>query len=52
MERGEFRGRVEHVVSYQAAHFASLEELTAFMARVLTADAHEPAPTGTEGNSA
>ena len=30
-------GRVEHVVSGQAAHFASLEELLAFLTRVLTA---------------
>ena len=30
-------GRVEHVVSGQVAHFHSLEELLAFMARVLTA---------------
>ena len=29
-------GRVEHVVSGQATHFASPEELLAFMARVLT----------------
>jgi hypothetical protein len=29
-------GRVEHVVSGQAPHFASLEELLAFIARVLT----------------
>ena len=29
-------GRVEHVVSGQATHFQSLEELVAFMARVLT----------------
>ena len=28
-------GRVEHVVSGQATHFASPEELLAFMARVL-----------------
>jgi hypothetical protein len=28
-------GRVEHVVSGQAAHFSSLEELLAFIARVL-----------------
>ena len=34
-EKGQFRGRVEHIVSYQAAHFASVEELTAFMAWVL-----------------
>ena len=35
VEQGRFVGRVEHVVSGQAAHFASLEELLAFMARVL-----------------
>src|SRR5687767_5942465 len=33
--RGRIAGRVEHVVSGQAAHFDSLEELLAFMARVL-----------------
>jgi hypothetical protein len=32
---GRLAGRVEHVVSGQATHFASLEELLAFMARVL-----------------
>ena len=37
LERGHCTGRVEHVVSGQATHFASLEELVAFMARVLTA---------------
>jgi hypothetical protein len=34
-------GRVEHVVSGQATHFHSLEELLAFISRVLTA---VPAP--------
>ena len=29
-------GRVEHVVSYQVARFHSLDELLAFMLRVLT----------------
>ena len=37
LEHGRCAGRVEHVVSGQATHFASLEELMAFMARVLTA---------------
>ena len=37
LERGHCAGRVEHVVSGQATHFASLEELVAFMAKVLTA---------------
>ncbi len=34
--QGRMAGRVEHVVSGQAAHFASLEELLAFIARVLS----------------
>ena len=33
--QGRIEGRVEHVVSGQATHFSSLEELLAFMARVL-----------------
>jgi hypothetical protein len=36
VEHGEFRGRVEHIVSYQAARFDSLKELAAFMLRVVT----------------
>ena len=34
--QGRCVGRVEHVVSGQAAHFDSLEELVAFIGRVLT----------------
>ncbi len=34
--QGRLAGRVEHVVSGQATHFQSLEELLAFIARVLT----------------
>ena len=37
LEHGHFKGRVEHVVSYEAARFESLEELVAFMVRVITA---------------
>jgi hypothetical protein len=33
--RGCIAGRVEHVVSGQSTHFESLDELLAFMARVL-----------------
>jgi hypothetical protein len=33
--QGRVAGRVDHVASGQTAHFASLEELLAFMARVL-----------------
>jgi hypothetical protein len=36
MAHGRCAGRVEHVVSGQATHFYSLEELLAFIARVLT----------------
>jgi hypothetical protein len=35
LERWHVEGRVEHVVSGQATHFHSLEELFAFMTRVL-----------------
>ena len=34
--QGRLAGRVEHVVSGQATHFASPEELLAFLAQVLT----------------
>jgi hypothetical protein len=36
--RGHLAGRVEHVVSGQAADFQSLETLLAFIARVLRAE--------------
>ncbi len=36
IEQGQFKGRVEHLVSGQAAHFESLEELVAFIVRVVT----------------
>ena len=35
LETGHMAGRVEHVVSGQATHFASLDTLLAFMVRVL-----------------
>jgi len=37
VENGEFKGRVEHVVSYQETLFESLEELGTFIVRVVTA---------------
>jgi hypothetical protein len=37
MEHGDFRGRVEHLNSMQATHFASVEELLAFIARIVAA---------------
>jgi hypothetical protein len=36
LAHGRCTGRVEHVVSGQAAHFVSLEELLTFIDRVLT----------------
>ena len=36
VEHGEFRGRVEHVVSMQTRRFHSLEELAAFIMQVVT----------------
>ena len=35
--QGQLSGRVEHVLSGQAAHFETLDELLAFIARVLAA---------------
>ena len=34
-EAGQCAGRVEHVASYEAAHFDSLDELLAFLTRAL-----------------
>ena len=36
VERGHFKGQVEHLVSHQTARFESLEELLAFMVRMAT----------------
>jgi hypothetical protein len=35
IEQGNFKGRVEHVVSHQATHFESLEELVTFMTQMV-----------------
>jgi hypothetical protein len=40
--RGHVAGRVEHIVSAQATHFQSWEELQAFVTRVLTARSAAP----------
>ena len=37
VEQEDFRGRVEHFNSMQAAYFESVEELLAFIARVVVA---------------
>jgi hypothetical protein len=39
VERGQWAGRVEHVTSSQATRFQSVDELLAFVARVLAAPA-------------
>jgi hypothetical protein len=39
-----YEGRVEHVVSGQVARFQSVEELLAFMIRVLTGVQGQPGP--------
>jgi len=34
LQAGQFRGRVEHVVSMQSTHFDSLEDLVAFITQL------------------
>ena len=46
--KGLFTGRVEHIVSYQATHFDSLEALVTFMTLVLAA--HEAAEEDESGD--
>ena len=43
--QGRIVGRVEHVVSGQACHFHTLEELLTFMARVLSTNETAPKET-------
>jgi len=38
---GRMDGKVEHIASYQAARFASLDELLTFITRVLADVRHE-----------
>ena len=42
VEREQFLGRVEHIVSGAVAHFHTLDELWAFMRRVLATQANIP----------
>jgi len=37
IEAGRVEGKIEHISSYQSARFQSVEELLAFVARVLAA---------------
>jgi hypothetical protein len=36
VEQGQWLGRVEHLVSFQTTHFKSVEELLAFMVKVMS----------------
>ena len=36
IEKGRFKGRVEHIVSGQSTHFSSMKALKVFMRHVLT----------------
>ncbi len=36
VRKGQLKGRVEHVLSGEATHFESLDELQAFILRVVT----------------
>ena len=47
--QGQLSGRVEHVLSGQAAHFHTLDELLAFIARVLTQFPVKPEPANDWG---
>ena len=55
VEQGDFRGRVEHFTSGEATHFKSVEELTAFIARVIATlkvdDCHTPDPPELQSDS-
>jgi hypothetical protein len=44
--QGQVAGRVEHVVSGQATHFDSLQELLAFIAQVLAQGQDRPDTNG------
>ena len=37
VEAGRLEGKIEHIASYQSARFHSVDELLAFVARVLAA---------------
>ena len=36
VEAGRFEGKIEHIASYETARFSSLEELLAFIVRMLS----------------
>ena len=38
VEAGRFEGKVEHIASYEATRFSSLEELLGFVSRMLSRD--------------
>ena len=38
LDKGQFTGRIEHIVSGQATHFHSVEEIVSFIMQVLMAE--------------
>jgi hypothetical protein len=40
--QGQIAGRVEHILSGQSAHFASLESLLAFVAQIVSSTRQTP----------
>lgn len=52
MDAGHIHGRVEHVMSRHAARFTSLDELLAFMARMLREVAEHETRTEAERRAA
>ena len=44
IEAGRFEGRIEHMASYEATRFHSLDELLAFIARVLNEASNNDQP--------
>ena len=44
VQQGHITGRVEHIISGQASHFSSLDDLLAFIDRVLTEVNNPPPP--------
>jgi hypothetical protein len=44
VDLGRFEGKVEHIASYEATRFYSLDELLAFIARLLTEISNKEQP--------
>ena len=49
VDAGRFEGRVEHIASYRATRFHSLDELLSFIAGVLTDASRTEPPSEDDG---